>query len=57
MHEIGVVRSMVKTVTDFAEQNDIFDGYYPIASGGLPPLALPRCTLVFTKQLGFLNRL
>ena len=57
MHEIGVVRSMVKTVTDFAEQNDIFDGYYPIVSGGLPPRALPRCTLVFTKQLGFLNRL
>lgn len=57
MHEIGVVRSMVKTVTDFAEQNDIFDGYDPIASGGLPPFALPRCTLVFTKQLGFLNRL
>ena len=57
MHEIGVVRSMVKTVTDFAEQNDIFDGYDPIASGGLPPPALPRCTLVFTKQLGFLNRL
>ena len=25
MHEIGVVRSMVKTVTDFAEQNDIKD--------------------------------
>ncbi len=48
---------MVKTVTDFAEQNDIFDGYEPIVSGGLPPLALPRCTLVFTKQLGFLNRL
>ena len=48
---------MVKTVTDFAEQNDIFDGYDPIVSGGLPPLALPRCTLVFTKQLGFLNRL
>ena len=23
MHEIGVVRSMVKTVTDFAEANDI----------------------------------
>ena len=23
MHEIGVVRSMVKTVTDFAEQNGI----------------------------------
>ena len=57
MHEIGVVRSMVKTVTDFAEQNDIFDGYDPIASGGFPPLALPRCTLVFTIQLGFLNRL
>lgn len=25
MHEIGVVRSMVKPVTDFAEQNDIKD--------------------------------
>ena len=25
MHEIGVVRSMVKTVTDFAEQNGIKD--------------------------------
>ena len=25
MHEIGVVRSMVKPVTDFAEQNGIKD--------------------------------
>lgn len=25
MHEIGVVRSMVKPVTDFAEQSDIKD--------------------------------
>ena len=25
MHEIGVVGSMVKTVTDFAEPNDIKD--------------------------------
>ena len=25
MHEIGIVRSMVKTVTGFAEQNDIKD--------------------------------
>lgn len=25
MHEIGVVRSMLKTATDFAEQSDIKD--------------------------------
>lgn len=28
-----------------------------LRAGAYPPLALPRCTLVFTKQLGFLNRL
>ena len=47
MHEIGVVRSMVKTVTDFAEQNDIFDGYDPIASGGFPPCAPPLYTCLY----------
>ena len=27
MHEIGVVRSMVKTVTDFAQANNIAEGH------------------------------
>ena len=53
MHEIGVVRSMVKTVTDFAEQSDIFDGYYPIASGGLPPLRSPSVHLSLLNSLDF----
>ena len=53
MHEIGVVRSMVKTVTDFAEQNDIFDGYDPIASGGLPPSRSPAVHLSLLNSLDF----
>ena len=53
MHEIGVVRSMVKTVTDFAEQNDIFDGYDPIVSGGLPPLRSPAVHLSLLNSLDF----
>lgn len=54
MHEIGIVRSMVKPVTDFAEQNDIFDGYDPIASGGFfPPLRSPAVHLSLLNSLDF----
>lgn len=56
---IGVIGAMDSELAALIKKPDktdksvfsvVFDGYDPIASGGLPPLALPRCTLVFTKQ-------
>lgn len=42
MHEIGVVRSMVKTVTDFAEQNDIKEGAEIVLDIGELLLVIPK---------------
>lgn len=42
MHEIGVVRSMVKTVTDFAEQNDIKEVAEIVLDIGELSLVIPQ---------------
>lgn len=42
MHEIGVVRSMVKTVTDFAEQNDIKEDAEIVLDIGELSLVIPK---------------
>lgn len=42
MHEIGVVRSMVKTVTDFAEQNGIKEVTEIVLDIGELSLVIPQ---------------
>lgn len=42
MHEIGVVRSMVKTVTDFAGQNDIKEVAEIVLDIGELSLVIPK---------------
>lgn len=42
IHEIGVVRSMVKTVTDFAEQNDIKEVAEIVLDIGELSLVIPK---------------
>ena len=42
MHEIGVVRSMVKTITDFAEQNDIKEVAEIVLDIGELSLVIPK---------------
>lgn len=42
MHEIGVVRSMDKTVTDFAEQNDIKEDAEIVLDIGELSLVIPK---------------
>ena len=42
MHKIGVVRSMVKTVTDFAEQHDIKEVAEIVLDIGELPLVIPQ---------------
>ena len=42
MHEIGVVRSMVKTVTDFARQNDIREIAEIVLDIGELSLVIPK---------------
>ena len=42
MHEIGVVRSMVKTVTDFAEANDIKEVSEIVLDIGELSLVIPK---------------
>lgn len=43
MHEVGVVRSMVKTVTDFSEQNDIKEVAETVLDIGELSLVIPKC--------------
>lgn len=42
MHEIGVVRSMVKTVTEFAEENDIKEVLEIVLDIGELSLVIPK---------------
>lgn len=42
MHEIGVVRSMVKTVTDFSEQNDMKEVAEIVLDIGELSLVIPK---------------
>ena len=42
MHEIGVVRSMVKTVTDFTGQNDIKEVAEIVLDIGELSLVIPK---------------
>lgn len=42
MHEIGVVRSMVKTVTDFSEQNDMKEVAEIVLDIGGLSLVIPK---------------
>ena len=42
MHEIGVVRPMVKTVTDFAEQNDMKEVAEIVLDIGELSLVIPK---------------
>ena len=42
MHEIGVVRSMVKTVTDFAGENDIKEVSEIVLDIGELSLVIPK---------------
>ena len=47
MHEIGVVRSMVKTGTDFAEQNDIKEVAEIVLDIGELSLVIPSMLRIY----------
>lgn len=62
---IGVIGAMDSELAALVKKPDktdksVFQSFLAmiqLRAGAYPPLALPRCTLVFPKQLGSLNRL